>query len=631
MSALFGVLHLDNQPVERTVLERMAGSLTSWGPDGARLWCDGPLGLGHRMLHTTAESLSEELPLVRRRGGLILTADARIDNRSELIDVLGLADRPAAEITDSELIAAAYEAWGERCPAKLLGDFAFAIWDAQRQRFFCARDPVGTRPFYYSYSERIFVFGTQIKTLLCLGSVPRRLSEVKLAEYLALLPPDRATTFYRDIFSLPPAHSLTAGQDGVQVRSYWSLDPARELRLASDEEYAEAFRDVFRKSVLCRLRSAYPVGYTLSGGLDSSAIVCTARKFARTQEPLLTFSAVFPSQRAKGRRVDETRYIETIAAGGGMDTHYVRADNSSPLLDFLWQEEEPIPAAALYMDWSIFRAAQQRGVRVLLNGNDGDSVVGYGRGYLAELALAGRWMKLHAEISALSKTLGIGRRVLLRHYVAKPFIPAFVSDVRNRLRTNGKTLYDPRSVIHPGFLSRTGVEDRVRDLLREERPARNERQNHLQSVNSSLLTLLVEIYAKSCAEFSIEPRYPFFDRRLIEFCLALPGDQKLSRGWNRAVMRRAMDGILPPEIQWRSDKQNLTPNFNLRLLEDEREVLESVVYGDADDIGGYIDIPALREKYRRYTLKPLARSRDGFAVFWAVTIALWVRRSGLCP
>ncbi len=186
-------------------------------------------------------------------------------------------------------------------------------------------------------------------------------------------------------------------------------------------------------------------------------------------------------------------------------------------------------------------------------------------------------------------------------------------------------------MIHPGFLSRTGVEDRVRDLLREERPARNERQNHLQSVNSSLLTLLVEIYAKSCAEFSIEPRYPFFDRRLIEFCLALPGDQKLSRGWNRAVMRRAMDGILPPEIQWRSDKQNLTPNFNLRLLEDEREVLESVVYGDADDIGGYIDIPALREKYRRYTLKPLARSRDGFAVFWAVTIALWVRRSGLCP
>ena len=631
MSAIAGMFFFDDQPVDRAHLVRMAETLAPWGPDRAGFWNAGHVGMAHRMLWTTPESLSEQLPLVKEAGALVLTADARIDNRRELATTLGLDDRPAEDVSDSELILAAYERWGERCPEKLLGDFAFAIWDARKQHLFCARDPIGVKSLYYYQSDRFLVFATQIKALLCVEDVPRRLNEVKLAEYLALIEPDKATTFYCDILRLPPAHSMTVQRGRKRIQSYWSLDPSREVRLGSNEEYAEAFGALFKEAVRCRLRSAFPVGSMLSGGLDSSSIVCTARKLLESEDRLLTFSAVFPSLRTIDARVDETRYIDAVAAADGIDPHYVRADGVSPLLGFLWQEEEPIPAASMYMDWTVFESASRCGVRVLLSGNDGDSVVYTGVGYLAELARAGRWKTLHDETYALSRKIGGGRRDLIQRYVLGAFIPGSLVRGWKRLRGDGKLVYDTRSVIQPDFARRTGVEDRTRELLRDNRPPRTAREGHWHSLNSSLLTLVVETLAKGCAAFSLEPRYPFFDRRLMEFCLALPADQKLSNGWDRVVMRRAMDGILPPEIQWRSGKQNLSANFNLRLLQDEEQLLREIIMNGPEVIDEYVNVTALRDKYQRYASDPVRRSRDGFAVFWAVTIALWLRESALTP
>jgi asparagine synthase (glutamine-hydrolysing) len=157
---------------------------------------------------------------------------------------------------------------------------------------------------------------------------------------------------------------------------------------------------------------------------------------------------------------------------------------------------------------------------------------------------------------------------------------------------------------------------------------RRERKAHYESVNSSLLTLLLELFARGAGTFGVEPRYPFFDRRLVAFCLALPGDQKLHQGRDRVVMRRAMEGLLPAEIQWRSSKQNLSQNFNLRLL-DNRDLLEEVIFREASFIEPYVDVEALRAAFRRYSADPPHRTQDSFSVFWAVTIMLWLRHSGL--
>ena len=136
MSGIAGIFFLDTQPVDRSVLERMVESLAHRGPDGAGVWSEGPVGLGHRMLWPTPESLHEKLPLVSKSGDLVLTADARLDNRDELVRALGITGRPREEIGDGELILGAYEKWGERCPERLLGDFPFAIWDRRRQALF---------------------------------------------------------------------------------------------------------------------------------------------------------------------------------------------------------------------------------------------------------------------------------------------------------------------------------------------------------------------------------------------------------------------------------------------------------------------------------------------------------------
>src|SRR4028118_649697 len=164
MSAIAGIYYLDGRPVDCADLGRMVDTLAHRGPDGADVWCEESVGLGHRMLWTTPESLLEKLPLVDQTGNLVITADARIDNRDELIEVLGLTDHPAEKITDSQLILAAYERWGDRCPEYLLGDFAFAIWDRRQQQLFCARDHMGVKPFYYYHSDRLLVFASEIRS-----------------------------------------------------------------------------------------------------------------------------------------------------------------------------------------------------------------------------------------------------------------------------------------------------------------------------------------------------------------------------------------------------------------------------------------------------------------------------------
>ncbi len=329
MSAIAGIYYLDNRPVDRADLVKMTDILAHRGPDGSNVWSEGAIGIGHRMLWTTPESLLETLPLVNETGELVITADARIDNRDELIEALELTQRPAEKITDTELILAAYERWGEECPEHLLGDFAFAIWDGRKQELFCARDHFGVKPFYYYCSDKIFIFATEIKALFCLHEVPRQLNEVKVGEFIVSNFDDTTNTFYQDILRLSPANSLRVSYTGTRLHSYWSLDFSHEIKLDSDEEYAEAFRKIFTEAVRCRLRSAFPIGSMLSGGLDSSSIACVAKNLLSEtgDTPLPTFSAIFD----KVTECDERSFQNAVLSQGGFEPHYFHADQVGPI------------------------------------------------------------------------------------------------------------------------------------------------------------------------------------------------------------------------------------------------------------------------------------------------------------
>jgi asparagine synthase (glutamine-hydrolysing) len=611
----------------------MVDNLAHRGPDGAGAWSEGSVGLGHRMLWTTPQSLREKLPLVKGSRDLIITADARLDNREELIVALGLGGRPREEVADSELILGAYERWDERCPERLLGDFAFAIWDRRRQEVFCARDHMGVKPLYYYRSDRAFVFASEIKAILCVPGVPRRLNEVRVADYLVTAVEDKEITFYQGILRLPPAHSMTVNREGISKRSYWSLDSSREVRFRSDQEYAEAYREVFTEAVSCRLRSAFPVGSHLSGGLDSSSIACVARELLESDgdRQLHTISAIFEDL----PQCDERPFIGAVLDQGRLEPHFVKdADLLSPLANLdrvLWHEDEPFVVAHLTMFWSLCRAAHQQGARIFLRGDGGDNTVSYGLTYLRELALMGRWMTMATEIHGLcrhSHFSPCSPWSLLLRYVLRPLAPEPVRRAWRMLRRRNRPPWAVDTVIRLDFARRVGLAERYQTLERAHMsPARTLREEHWLDLTGGEHAAWLEVCERISAAFSIEDRYPFYDRRLLEFCLALPPEQKLNKGWTRVVARRALSGTLPKEVQWRSSKGNLSPAFHRGLLTADRVFLERVISEDLQLIEPYVDVAALRETYHRYRLEPT--NAAGFTIWNAVTLAFWLRQTGL--
>ncbi len=608
MSAITGIYVHDDRKVDPSAIGLMNDALAHRGPDGSDTWRHGQVGLGHRMLWTTPESLHEHLPCTSDDARFTITADARIDNRDELIAALHFT-AAGSPLTDSQLILSAYERWGEHCPEHLLGDFAFAIWDDERRVLFCARDHMGVKPFYYYRSDALFVFASEMRGLFCLPEVPRRPNEAQIARYLASVQDDRASTFYEDILRLPAAHALTVTSDRAHLRAYWSLDVAREVHYNTDEEYERAFLTIFTEAVRCRLRSANAVGSELSGGLDSSSVTCVARDLLRHDGtrgsvpslPLHTFSALFDSV----PQCDERTFINAVIDQGDCAPHYVHPDRFGPFMqsdEMLWHEEEPFGAGNLFVKWALLEAAHQANVRVLLDGEDGDTTVSHGRGFLVELLCARNWPAVRRELDAFAARKRVTRRRVLWEFVALPLIhDTALERVATVLRKVRRIQRVPdRAYIRSDFAKKAHLDDVGEPLtLTISQISRMAREWHKKELRFTWIQTAFEIADKAAAAFSLEIRHPFFDRRLVEFCLALPTEQKVRNGWTRSITRRALGGCLPPEVQWRRDKSNLAPNLRRSLLAFDRAVMEDTCADSPPLISDYVDTAKLCGLYEQ--------------------------------
>jgi asparagine synthase (glutamine-hydrolysing) len=519
---------------------------------------------------------------------------------------------------------------------------------------------MGVKPFFYYCSDRLFVFATEIKALLCLSEVPRQLNEIKIADHLATLFEDKASTYYKEILRLPPAHSVSVTRNGIQIKSYWTLDPAHNIRFVSDREYAEAFREVFTEAVRCRLRSAFPVGSTLSGGLDSSSIACTARNLMsqRGNGSLHTFSAIFPSLPKEDLvKIDERPYINAVLATGGFVPHYVHADRISPLAELdrvMWFADEPILAPNLYIHRALYQKAQEQGVRIFLDGIDGDTTVSHGLEYLIELARTVRWRTLFTEVTALAHNSQRSRWKILWRYGFKPLVPESVIKTWRALHGRNGSKWAGNKMVNSAFSQRIGLPARAKEQMARLGSLRTAREVHLCGLSQGLNAHGLQQLDTAASPFSLEARYPFFDRRLMEFCLALPPGQKLHLGWQRFVLRQAMEGILPPQVQWRFMKANLSPNFTRRLLDFEQKTMKDIVLKHPlspnftrrlldfeqktmkdivlkhpDIIEKYVDIPTLRAAYGRYVSNSLQKNQDALSIYGVTTLALWLRQTAV--
>lgn len=674
MSGIMGICYFDERLVDPQDIQRMSGVLAHRGPDGADLWVEASVGLGHRMLWSTPESLLEHLPFTQRH--CTITADARIDNRDELIAALGWGNRPVEKITDSELILGAYQQWGKACPEKLLGDFAFAIWDASQQTLFCARDHLGVKPFYYYHQPgHSFLFASEIKALLCLEQVPRRMSETRFGDFLCLMFQDKVLTTYEGILRLPPAHSLIVHQSTFELHSYWSLDPNYELNLPSDEAYAEKFREIFTEAVRCRLRSAFPIASHLSGGLDSSSITCVAHRIIQesgTNSSLHTISNLFD----KVTECDEREFIHAVLDHGDYIPHFVHADRFGPLsdIDEIWKyEDEALLGPSHAYPWRLNQAAQQAGVRVVLDGLDGDTTVchgvrrltelaqqgewqtflqeaeavgshfqvspnsllkSYGIPHLQDLAKQSRWIAFLIAVQQIHKYFGASRKRLILNYGLKSLIPTPISQLWQRLRGSYKPNPPQNSVdplVNPNFADRIHLEQRIQAFEPPKLSLRTVKEEHWQNLDRGVNALILEQLDRYAAAFSLEARHPFMDKRLIEFCLAIPSEQKFSQGFGRLVMRRGLSGILPETVQWRGGKADMTANFIHGLLTVNCKLLDEVLAQHIQLVSPYINLEVFQRAYDRIASGQSMSDADCMTVWRAVILALWLHRSQIMP
>jgi asparagine synthase (glutamine-hydrolysing) len=322
-------------------------------------------------------------------------------------------------------------------------------------------------------------------------------------------------------------------------------------------------------------------------------------------------------------------FVDAVVGQGGLEPHSVRGDCLSPLRDIdraLWHLDEAFAAPNLYLHWALYGAARDHGVRCLLDGIDGDTTVSHGLERFAHLVRGGRTWTLARELRVFSRRYGVGVGGVLWQFGVEPLLPVAMRLAARRIRHRGTGAWMDEAVIRSDFARRIGLVERVEAAERKQlSPPRSSREAHRRALDSALIPLGLEMADKAAAAFGIEPRYPFFDRRLMELCLSFPCDQKLSNGWTRLVMRRAMDGLLPDQVQWRRDKANLGPNFLRQFIDRDHDLVREVVFEQASVLEDYVDIQSLRRLYARYVAAPTSET-EALALYRVVVLGLWLQR-----
>ncbi len=597
MSGVFGVLHFDGKPLDMSHLDTLKQGLRHRGPDGSGLFSEDMIGLGHVAMHITPESVHERLPHAQGDRGKVITADARIDNRDELFDRLGIHGPERCRTPDSQLILKAYETWGEDCLRYLVGEFAFAIWNRETRFLFCARDHMGFRPLFYCKTPGRFVFSSDIMPILDLPFVRPELEEWALARALVKMPgmPGGELTFFKGVLELRMGCTLTirTGSDDIKIRSYWNpLDTLRPS-CSSAAEYAEAMRELVSEATVCRLRRLpdIKVGVMLSGGLDSSALACiAARKLAERGDNLVSVSSVLRPDHG-GIEKDERPYIQAVLdQEQNIVPHFVTADGVSPFdgLETFFSETGMVGNAYHYMDHALKQTARDLGIRLLLCGVGGDHMASYsGKDVWDRLVpglMWGKGVRLAREIAAVENRPAL--LVLVR---------GFLGSLRTRLKKPNHQDSLAISPVNPEFLKRLGIDPH--DLGQFTRPP-NQSSAIMDKITRGKFAVGMENIRN--ARYGMAGLYPYFDKRIVEFFLKIPPEHFMAEGRSRGLFRLAMEGILPPVVRLRKDKLPYSPDFHRRLMNDRPSVLDLLRTISADDpLRAYLDIDRIREQVER--------------------------------
>ena len=535
MSGIVGIFNRDGAPIDRVLLHSLVDFLAYRGPDGREYWADTSIGLGHTLLRTTRESDRERQP-ASLAGQYWITADARLDCRTELLETLGLPRASSQSVPDSELILRAYAKWGSECLAHLRGDFSFGIWDEPNKQLFCARDQFGIKPFYYASVGSVLVFSNTLDCIRRHPAVPTRLNDLAIADFLLFeMIREPAATSFEDIYRLPPAHCLTCGRDGLSVRRYWELPVGAPLHHKRPNECVEQFRELLDLAVADRLRTKN-VAVFMSGGLDSPTVAASAQRILvrdGSAGGLSAYTEVFDSLIPH----EERRYAKLVADRLKIPIEF-QADSMGLGKDRNFDDSAlPEPAHS--------------------PGSDG------GRAQLCEIAARNRVaLTGYGADPALSCLLSVHfSRLLKKGQVGRALVDGMrflaVEGRFSRLyfRTRWQRWFASKDYEYPypGWLSRDlekrlDLRERWETFTRASAPNTAVRSVAYEAMVNPVWPAVFEGADPGVTHIPLEVYHPFFDLRLVEFLLALPVLPWCS---DKQLLREAARGILPDAVRLR--------------------------------------------------------------------------------
>jgi len=585
MSVQAGIWHFDGKPANQDILQRISGATAHHAPDGEDLKVMGPIGMLYRRYHTTHDSPLKRQPY-KSSAGLIYTWDGRLDNRDELMAELSIA--PGSEVTDVDIVSAAFERWHSDAFRKLDGDWALVIWDAAKQNLILAKDYMGIRHLYFQLAKDRMVWCTHLAPILLLSGTSYTVNDDYIAGYLASFPSAHETP-YREIQAVPPGSVLLVKDGKINEKRYWSFEPQRRIRYKTDAEYEEHFRYVFREAVRRRLRSDWPILAELSGGLDSSSIVCMADQIVACGEassPRLDTLSLYSSHEPGG---DERSFSAIVEKQRGRQGHHFDREQYCSTLSFDTTDFDPTPGRfgnGGKLIRSLIDMAQTQGYRVVLSGYGGDELLGGVPNPCPQLA----------DLIALPRPIQLARQLIAWSLIKKrPWIQLLWETLCYMLPLGVRVPASHRPTSAP-WIDRNFAR-RHRLVTRQFGPQGTygffepSRREYARTVIA--IRRQIAYFAPHALECE-EKRYPYLDRRLVEFLLAIPASQLLRPGQRRSLMRRALADIVPAEILWRKTKGNLSRG-PLVELQNAWPTLENLCASTLAARMGYVDQSQFRK------------------------------------
>ncbi len=583
------------------------------------------LALAFRRLAILDLSPTGHQPMSNVDGSLWIVYNGEIYNYIELRAELQSKGYVFHTQSDTEVILNAYQEWGVDCLSRFNGMWAFTLFDLRKRRLFSSRDRFGIKPLYYLFDGERFVFASEIKALLTYTGIERKPNNAIVYDYLAYNLLDHTDeTFFQGVKQLPPAHFLLLEDSNIRIERYWDIDPNNKLERGMDDhaarEYARQFAELFEDSIRLHLRSDVTVGSCLSGGLDSSSIVCVANKllFADRVAPAeligekqKTFSSCFEDP-----RFDERRHIERVLSATSAEANYTFPSAQNLLKDLprlIWHQDEPFGSTSIYAQWCVMKLASERKIRVMLDGQGGDELLAgyhpYFDSYWGTLLSRGRFDTLFNEWSAYRRMYGVSPMHLIQHTLfslAPLSLQRMVRSSRGALGMN------------PQFAAE--FRDRYPDENVGYAGNSFSKRLYLAMTRTSLPGLLHYEDRNSMAH-SIEARVPFLDYRLVEYVFSLPDEQKIRNGYTKAVLRDSMKDVLPELTRTRTDKMGFVTPEREWLSNDLKDWLDGIINSSSFKSREYFDhsqVAGLLGQYR-------ANKRDfGFLVWRWVSLELWL-------